>query len=255
MDIIEIVLLAVGGVVFILSFIIPDRKEANSVNTKLAEDEIRKLVSQELDSIKSHVDDVVEEAVTYAAEKTERSLERLSNEKIMAVSEYSDTVLTEIHKNHEEAVFLYDMLNNKNIDIKNTVSEVNRAIKEAEETVTSFQKLAPELLAVGKGEDNQTVKSASEEESFKAITAYKTDTAAWDGTVYDQVPGQYEAEDLQSDMTQDAGMGQNDKEMPGYNNNDKILGLFRQGKSAVEIAKELELGLGEVTLVIDLYKK
>ncbi len=120
MDIIEIVLLAVGGVVFLLSFIIPDRKEANSVNTKLAEDEIRKLVSQELDSIKSHVDDVVEEAVTYAAEKTERSLERLSNEKIMAVSEYSDTVLTEIHKNHEEAVFLYDMLNNKNIDIKNT---------------------------------------------------------------------------------------------------------------------------------------
>lgn len=255
MDIIEIVLLAVGGVVFLLSFVIPDRKGANSVNTKLAEDEIRKLVSQELESIKSHVDDVVEEAVTYAMEKTERSLERLSNEKIMAVSEYSDTVLAEIHKNHEEAVFLYDMLNNKQANIKNTVAEINRAVKEAEETVTSFQKLAPETLAAGKRDENQVIRSVSGEEGFKTIGANKADAMTWEGTVYGEVPGQGETEETQMDVIQGAAGQQNDNETWGGNNNDRILGLYRQGKTAVEIAKDLELGLGEVTLVIDLYKK
>lgn len=154
MDIMEIVLLAAGGVVFVLSFLIPMKKEEGSEETRgLAKEEIKALVSEELEAVRGHVDDVVEEAVTYSIEKTERSLERLSNEKIMAVNEYSDTVLAEIHKNHEEVMFLYDMLNDKHINLKNTVSEVNRTVKEvketkkeAEEVVNTFQRLAPETV-------------------------------------------------------------------------------------------------------------
>ena len=37
------------------------------------------------------------------------------------------------------------------------------------------------------------------------------------------------------------------------NHNGKILELFKQGKSEVEIAKEMGLGVGEVKLVVDLY--
>ena len=48
-------------------------------------------------------------------------LERVTNEKIMAVNEYSDTVLEEINKNHKEVLFLYDMLNDKHDNLKNTV--------------------------------------------------------------------------------------------------------------------------------------
>ena len=148
----EIVLLAAGGIVFVLSFLIPGKKEENSEEARgLAKEEIKTLVSEELEAVRGHVDDVVEEAVTYSIEKTERSLERLSNEKIMAVNEYSDTVLAEIHKNHEEVMFLYDMLNDKHINLKNTVSEINRTVKEAKETkkeaeevVNTFQRLAPE---------------------------------------------------------------------------------------------------------------
>ena len=40
----------------------------------------------------------------------------------------------------------------------------------------------------------------------------------------------------------------------GQNNNEKILEMHRQGKSTVAIARELGLGVGEVKLVIDLYK-
>lgn len=166
MGITEIILLLAGGIVFILSFVIPAQKEEDHEETRgLAKEEIRNLVSEELESVRGHVDDVVEEAVTYSIEKTERSLERLSNEKIMAVSEYSDTVLSEIHKNHEEVMFLYDMLNDKHVNLKNTVSEVNKTVKEAEETkreaeemVNAFQRLAPEAMAAAVV-DNEGVKS------------------------------------------------------------------------------------------------
>ena len=38
------------------------------------------------------------------------------------------------------------------------------------------------------------------------------------------------------------------------NNNDRILRLHREGVSNVDIAKELGLGVGEVKLVINLFK-
>lgn len=134
MGVLEIVLLLAGGILAVLSFVLPVEKEAVQEDTrKLAQEEIKTLVERQMNDIRQHVDDVVGEAVTYAVEKTERSLERLSNEKIMAVNEYSDTVLGEIHKNHEETVFLYDMLNSKHNNLKNTVNELNKTIQEAKE--------------------------------------------------------------------------------------------------------------------------
>ena len=135
MEMMEIILLIAGGVIFVLSFFIPDRKGSSGSLGSSAENEVRELVRREIDSLRSHVDEVVEESVADSMEKAERTLERLCNEKIMAVNEYSDTVLNEIHKNHEETVFLYDMLNNKHTSLKNTVAEVNSSVKEAEEMV------------------------------------------------------------------------------------------------------------------------
>ena len=85
MEIIEVILLVVGGIIFVASFVIPEKKNEVSKQTKeIAKDEISAMVNQEMENVRTHVDDVVEEAVTYAMEKTERSLERISNEKIMA---------------------------------------------------------------------------------------------------------------------------------------------------------------------------
>lgn len=40
----------------------------------------------------------------------------------------------------------------------------------------------------------------------------------------------------------------------GRNYNDRVLELYKSGKSNVAIARELNLGVGEVKLVIELYK-
>ena len=230
MDIMEIVLLIAGGIIFILSFFIPDKKDDRTGN--LREEEIRDLVNRELESVRNHVDEVVEEAVTYAVEKTERSLERLSNEKIMAVNEYSDTVLTQIHKNHEETMFLYDMLNSKHENLKNTMSEVTRTVKEAERFVDELKSFPPEaaLSFQEEPEEVQTQAALCETE----ISQENRQTEPQDREEEEGLPEIAEQE---------------------RNNNEKILTLYGQGKNAVTIARELGLGVGEVKLVIDLFQK
>lgn len=114
MGILEIILLAAGAVIFIGSFLIPVKEEKLKEETKnLAAEEVKSLVSEELETVRERLTELSEEEMREQIKKSERSMERISNEKIMAVNEYSDTVLEEIHKNHEEVVFLYDMLKNK----------------------------------------------------------------------------------------------------------------------------------------------
>ena len=132
MGILEVVLLIAGIVIFIGSFLLPSGKESG-INKEAAKEEIKGLMEEEMQTVRSQMQDKVDETSEDALEKAERSLERLTNEKIMAVSEYSDTVLQEIHKNHEEAMFLYDMLNNKHANIKDTVSKMDKAVKAAED--------------------------------------------------------------------------------------------------------------------------
>ena len=273
MELMEIILLLAGAAIFILSFFIPDKK-SREVQAPGVEEEVQKAVEKQMEAVQSHVNDVVDEAVEYAWEKTERSLERISNEKIMAVNEYSDTVLSEIHKNHEEAMFLYDMLNSKHDNLKNTVSEVNRTMKEAEERVSTIQNGLPGAGSKERETERNIGESGTTENSVRKNSVQKSSAQkkgvqkndAQGEEVQNRKSRQRKAQDNEvqdSDTSDKTGndmtgverisfMGENDGE--GQNNNEKILALHRQGKSRVAIAKELGLGVGEVKLVLDLYQ-
>ena len=126
MSALEIVLLIAGVIIFVLGYFMPVRKKDMDDEVRLiSEDEIRRLISQETGEVHKQISDTVDEGVKYAMENTERSMEKLSNEKIMAINEYADTVLEEINKNHKEVVFLYDMLNDKHDNLVHTISEMS----------------------------------------------------------------------------------------------------------------------------------
>lgn len=221
MGMLEVVLLIAGIVIFVGSFLLPSGKESG-LNKEAAKEEIKGLVEEEMQTVRSQMQDKMDETSEDALEKAERSLERLTNEKIMAVNEYSDTVLQEIHKNHEEAMFLYDMLNNKHANIKDTVSKMDQAVKAAENQAKIKTEEPRE----------QQMEKTSEEKPVEV---------------------QENTEPMESAGSPEIGfMGETAEE--GQNNNEKILEMHRQGKSTVAIAKELGLGVGEVKLVIDLYK-
>ena len=232
MGILEIVLLIAGIIIFTGSFFLPLGGEKNAaIDKNAAKEEIHGLVEEEMNTVRSKMQDKMEETSEDAIEKAERSLERLTNEKIMAVNEYSDTVLQEIHKNHEEVMFLYDMLNSKHANIKDTVSKMDKAVK-ASENKTAENKTAENKAAADKTAADKTAGTMAEEEI--------ADTSRTESLI-------------QPENSPEIGfMGETVQE--GQNNNEKILEMHRQGKSTVAIAKELGLGVGEVKLVIDLYK-
>ena len=232
MGILEIVLLIAGIIIFTGSFFLPLGGEKNTgIDKKAAKEEIHGLVEEEMNTVRSKMQDKMEETSEDAIEKAERALERLTNEKIMAVNEYSDTVLQEIHKNHEEVMFLYDMLNSKHANIKDTVSKMDKAVKAAENK-TAENKTAENKAAADKTAADKTAGTMAEEKT--------ADTSQTESLI-------------QQENSPEIGfMGETVQE--GQNNNEKILEMHRQGKSTVAIAKELGLGVGEVKLVIDLYK-
>lgn len=132
----EIILIVIGVAVFVLGYFMPARKKDIGEEARLiSEEEIRKLIADEEEHIRDKIADIVEETVSYSIEKTERAMERLTNEKIMAINEYSDTVLEEIHKNHKEVTFLYDMLNDKHDNLTSAVSEASQTAEGVRQTL------------------------------------------------------------------------------------------------------------------------
>ncbi|MDE6203507.1 MAG: hypothetical protein K2G19_08545, partial [Lachnospiraceae bacterium] len=102
MSVVEIILVAFGAVVFILSFLLPSgKKGGQQASSGISEKDIKEMVEKKVEDARGRVEDIIDETVTYAIEKTERSMERLTNEKMMAINEYSDTVLDEINKSHK----------------------------------------------------------------------------------------------------------------------------------------------------------
>ncbi|MBP5198900.1 MAG: hypothetical protein J6033_07600 [Lachnospiraceae bacterium] len=241
MSTLQIILLIVGIVIFVVSFFIPGGKENElSVDDPAVKKELKKLVTEEIEDTKEQIDGMINEAIDLSMDKTERKLERLTNEKIMAVNEYSDTVLAEIHKNHEETMFLYDMLNDKHQNIKNTVSEVNKTVKKVEEkqkeVIAEKTPVSAENL-----EAEPQVSAAPEKKPAKK----KTPATKEEKKVKEFVPFIPEVTINKPTVGEDKAPA---------NNNERILELHKQGKSSVAIAKELGLGVGEVKLVIDLFK-
>lgn len=151
MSITEIILIIAGVIVLALGYLLPAKKKDIDEDIQLiGEDEVRKLVSKEVEGTKEHILDIVDETVTYAMEKTERSMERVANEKIMAINEYSDTVLEDINKNHKEVLFLYDMLNDRHENLKNTIGEALKTAEEIKQTVKDAEITAKETQEIVK---------------------------------------------------------------------------------------------------------
>ncbi len=293
MTALEIALLIVGAVIFIVSFIIPvKKKEASGEIKEMIEDEVKLKVKTEIEELRSHIDDVVDEAIDYAQEKTERSLERISNEKIMAVNEYSDTVLEEINKNHKEVMFLYDMLNDKHEDLKSAVSEAtvaaknakenaaqaanaaeaaHESTKEAEAAVTNFKSLAPESIPASAASippvpvfhSAPASSTAASAGSSAAADAQKQNAAAAAMQTKTATPGadhQNEAKVSEPSFRTlkwaEYALEQADEAYENENLlNDQVIALHKLGKSDIDIARELNMGVGEVSLIIGLHAK
>lgn len=173
MEWIEVALLVFGVAALGISFIIPAKTKQDDEGQQIDEELIRSVIDKEMADAKDRVTEVVDETLEYAVEKTERASERISNEKIMAISEYSETVLADINKSHQEVMFLYDMLNDKHNNLKETVKHVDKTAREAEEAAN-----AAAIALAAKAKEDAEAKAREQLEAQEAKKEEQERTAA-----------------------------------------------------------------------------
>lgn len=281
----EVVLLLCGIICVAVSFIMGDSKKKN-IDDK---DYDANLTEEQKEDIRRQVTDIIDEEMLNASEKTEVSLDKISNTKILEMNEYADNILGEINRNHNEAVFLYDMLNDKAKEVKSTVKDVNVTKKQVEKIqaeVTSaaanpeednayadksgdksqrrseheFRSMTPEIVREIDMPVTSEYDDSQENDSYGTGGADINDgmdmVSPQELMAVSQMLGQDMQQNIQQNIqtvsAQDNGM--HDNGTHGLNRNDEILSMYESGMDSRQIAKELNLGIGEVRLVIDLYK-
>lgn len=224
----QIAMIMIGIVCLIGSFFVSEKLSKADLEEmkKMSDEEIKDIIDSKMQEAASQIDERLQEKVDLATAQMERSGEKETNEKIMAISEYSDTVLSSMNKSHDEIVFLYDMLNEKQERVTELIKELTlmqSAVAQMEET------LDDKLLKTG----------VSMEEDAEALQQQNTDTIEQKQTLEEAFRTQV--------SSNDAGLDEEPQQ------NEQILSLYREGMSEVDIAKQLGRGLGEIKLVLGLF--
>ena len=239
---IEIVLLLAGCVFMIGSFFVAEKLSPSELNkiAELSEGELRNIITKELKNADQKIEDTIEEQLEASVGKVERAMEQVSNEKIMAINEYSDTVIENMNKTHNEIMFLYNMLNDKHTELTGMTSELQRLaadIRSMQEQAANMQEMAAStasVYAVPQRVNLQAPEPVAVERNAEIPAS-------------PELPERAEAEELPAEPV-------NQEKIEKENHNSEILRLHGEGVNDVEIARRLGLGLGEVKLVIGLYK-
>lgn len=266
MTALEIIMLIIGIICFVCSFLLT-KDDAEPV-TKRRVNYKAELTEEQINSIKDKVDNIVTNRLAELEESTEAGLDKISNTKIMEMNEYAESVLNEINKNHNETVFMYDMLNEKSKEIKNIVREINEAKNQMEASrseIAGNSSYAEGLL--------KEAEKAVKELDIAIKAAYKTKsnifTAADETKIKEEkipdnvIKPQFFEQNADKDYADESSIQKLDSYMAkvepetilASNCNEQILMMHSEGKSNLEIAKTLNLGMGEVKLVIDLFNK
>ena len=174
------------------------------------------------------VDQVIDQSIEKSMEIVERSLDKETNEKMRVLTEYSDTVLESIHKTHNEVMFLYSMLNDKHSELTKYAGNLAQLAIHLEELQENIQKTVSES-------DDILQKVRESQQALPASSSIDV------------------AEESLSIEEQEEILEEQEEEL--VNHNELILERYREGRTAIEIARELGLGVGEVKLVIGLFRE
>ena len=171
-------------------------------------------------------------------------LNRKSNEKIIEFDEFAKPLLEKIHHNHEEVVFMYNMLTQKEKEWKEAAK---RPVKIASESSAEpMPAEAPQKKVPQAREPERQLPVSKKPE----VTPEKPKEKAPVKKVQKKIPKAV-AEPTEEPVSAEDSVPAVAKKIDEVNK--KIVSLHKQGKSVLDISKELNIGQGEVKLTIALY--
>lgn len=222
---VEIALVLVGVLFVLASFFVQEKLSPKDVQeiTRLSEKELKVIVERELRSASEKVEETIDNVAGQAQEDAKRAMEKESNEKIMAINDYSNTVIESMNKTHNEILFLYNMLNDKHTELAELASKLQQFAEQMRHTQAEVM--------------NNLAEAAKDSEQIREQNKAEVQ----------------EQEKVHTEQTVQHNRAAEEKaDIENFNN--QVLALHQNGVSDVEIARQLGRGLGEVKLVIGLYK-
>ena len=252
----------------------------------LSEDSIKKVMTRVEKGFSDKLSAISEDKLGGFADK----MSEIANDKMLAINDMSGQLIEKIEQNHKEVIFLYDMLNEKSDYLKDFSAKIDglrHELEREEERIKALNNDIDDKLVKVK-EVRQTViakpgnpVAAKQEKSRRVPTGIEQARAANKPA---EVPAQAknlvkmkkEVEDIPSDINdifeaderdifKDAEVPEITEEIDEIDlspeiteelsTNDKILKMHSEGKSVMEISKELGMGQGEVQLILGLYGK
>ena len=252
----------------------------------LSEDSVKKVMTRVEKGFSEKLSAISEDKLGGFADK----MSEIANDKMLAINDMSGQLMEKIEQNHKEVIFLYDMLNEKSDYLKDFSAKIDGLRHELEREEERIKALNYDLddKMIKVKEVRQTVIAkpvapveVKQEKSRRVPTGIEQAKAAIKPA---EVPAQAknlvkmkkEVEDIPSDINdifdtderdifKDAEVPEITEEIDEIDlspelteelsTNDKILKMHSEGKSVMEISKELGMGQGEVQLILGLYGK
>lgn len=242
MEPITIILIVLGFVLLVGSCFFPKEE-----NNELSYDELlkrfakRELSEEETARLREVVDRIVSEKREEVILKTDDYLSQVANEKIMSVDEFSKQILERLDKNNSDVMFLYNMVTDAKEELKTEIAKAQKA-KEA---------LACALEKTGDDKTVQVTEAKKKEPVSKRTVSPKTEPVL-KPVVKKEAVEQNKPDEIAA-LLAATMLSEPDTAAEGDMPKERILALYKSGKSVRDISRELGMGQGEVKLVIDLY--
>ncbi len=279
MSVYEVLILLAGLIFFVASFFFGGKKSAGEeVDTDAEIRKIKEAAVLHEGEIRERLNALLSQECGTAIDDVKEKLSEISNDKIMAVDEYAGQVLARIENNNQSVVFLYDMLQKKEDEMKSTMNKMEQTRRENRELFDRLEELKQAKARVasrnaakqagakqkaGNEVLKQTKSGQAEKDAALAngenLAGHETQEA--EGTAHEviadlshtqaealaKIPHSMPGEDLEQEKEEGATAPPDRQE--------QVLALYRENISVKDISKKLAMGQGEVKLIIDLYAK
>ena len=279
--------LVIGALFFVGSFFLQEKLSSSDM------DEIKGLGEKEMKSIlESNVKKANEQIASLLEEKLEDKVNELEvrsdkevNDKLLSIGEFSDTVFDSMKKTHEEIMFLYQMLNDK----QEKLTEMTTSIGNAQSQIRAILSSLPDQEVIAKVAASQKMPAAVAEESTVPSSTVESSVAeiytpkdldpspemqkttekpkpvsvprkeeaqleaALDAILQKEQQPQERAEVKQPEETPKQPVTKSRTAGDSKALRSQILTMHHQGYSQIEIAKKTGRGLGEIQLILELF--
>lgn len=272
----EIVLIILGFLSISISFFLGSKEETDETSDVSPEERTKAIwTPKEEQLVKERICLILNEEKDNTLAVTTDLLNRKSNEKIIEFDEFAKPLMEKIRHNHEEVVFMYNMLTEKEkewkeaakrqakpVAVQPVIQEQPVVIQEQPVQAPPVSQPQPAVSQMPPVSQTPSVNQIQEEEPqilerrhvqeepLPEIKPQPQKEKIFEKMAQEEA---WEVDDMSVDATEDNDSKVQDAAKKIDDLNKQIVSLHKQGKSVLEISKELNVGQGEVKLTIALY--